>query len=110
MLELEGRFLDADLENKLIEAAKAAGIEPLLNRIVAGYCESTPKGGRHMLYRCDNVTSSFVLAAIPGSPQLPLIETPGEGGFTVIAPSGGNTHPDGGSWELLAGGLDTSPA
>jgi hypothetical protein len=107
MLELEGRFLDADLEEQFIEAAKAAGLEALLTRIVAGYCESTPKGGRHMLYFCDDVPGSFVLAAIPGTPQLPLIETRGEAGFIVIAPSGGVVHPTGKPWELIIGGLDT---
>lgn len=41
-------------------------------------------------------------------PQV-LIETRGEGGFTVLAPSGGRTHPTGRPWLLLAGGIDTVP-
>jgi hypothetical protein len=32
-----------------------------------------------------------------------LIETRGEGGFTVTAPSNGTTHPSGGQWTLQAG-------
>jgi P4 family phage/plasmid primase-like protien len=41
-------------------------------------------------------------------PQV-LIETRGEGGFTVLAPSGGRTHPNGKPWTLVAGGIDTVP-
>ncbi|GHH67538.1 hypothetical protein GCM10017673_14680 [Streptosporangium violaceochromogenes] len=43
-------------------------------------------------------------------PQV-LIETRGERGFVVVAPSGGRTHGDipGGAWTLLAGGPDTIP-
>lgn len=32
-----------------------------------------------------------------------LIETRGEGGFTIVAPSGGRTHPSGQPWERLEG-------
>ncbi|MFB4275785.1 bifunctional DNA primase/polymerase [Nonomuraea sp. MTCD27] len=41
-------------------------------------------------------------------PQV-LIETRGEGGFVVIAPSAGRTHANGGAWELRAGGPATIP-
>lgn len=36
-----------------------------------------------------------------------LIETRGEGGFVVTAPSGWRTHPTGEPWVMLAGGPDT---
>jgi hypothetical protein len=39
-------------------------------------------------------------------PQV-LFETRGEGGYVVVAPSGGRTHPSGRPWVLLAGGPDT---
>lgn len=41
-------------------------------------------------------------------PQV-LIETRGEGGFSVIAPSGGRSHPSGQAWTVLAGSMDTIP-
>ncbi|GAA0969923.1 hypothetical protein GCM10009555_017940 [Acrocarpospora macrocephala] len=41
-------------------------------------------------------------------PQV-LIETRGEGGFVVIAPSAGRTHASGRGWALTAGGFDTIP-
>lgn len=39
-------------------------------------------------------------------PQV-LIETRGESGFVVTAPSGGRTHPSGGSWTMVTGGFST---
>lgn len=41
-------------------------------------------------------------------PQV-LIETRGEGGFTILAPSGGRTHPNGKPWVVTAGSPDTIP-
>lgn len=41
-------------------------------------------------------------------PQV-LIETRGEGGFTVLAPSAGRTHPTGKAWTRLIGGPETLP-
>ncbi|GAA5143278.1 hypothetical protein GCM10023340_08320 [Nocardioides marinquilinus] len=41
-------------------------------------------------------------------PQV-LIETRGEGGFTVVAPSSGRTHPTGKAWQLIHGGPSTIP-
>ncbi|MEV4287396.1 bifunctional DNA primase/polymerase [Nonomuraea bangladeshensis] len=41
-------------------------------------------------------------------PQV-LIETRGEGGFVVIAPSAGRTHPSGKAWTLTTGGPATIP-
>lgn len=40
---------------------------------------------------------------------LVLIETRGEGGFIVSAPSNGTTHPSGGQWVLEAGSYGTVP-
>jgi replicative DNA helicase len=36
-----------------------------------------------------------------------LIETRGEGGFVIVAPSGGSTHPSGKPWQLVKGGPAT---
>lgn len=41
-------------------------------------------------------------------PQV-LLETRGEGGWVVTAPSNGSTHSSGGAWELVAGGPATIP-
>ena len=39
-----------------------------------------------------------------------LIETRGEGGYTILAPSNGRVHPSGGAWSLEAGGFGTIAA
>ena len=36
-----------------------------------------------------------------------LIETKGEGGYVVAAPTNGAVHPSGGRYELLSGGVDS---
>lgn len=41
-------------------------------------------------------------------PQV-LLETRGEGGFSVTAPSAGRTHPGRGPWTIVAGGPETIP-
>ncbi|MBP0594567.1 DUF3987 domain-containing protein [Paraburkholderia sp. LEh10] len=61
-------------------AAKNSELAPLIARIEAGYAELSPKGA-HLLYFCEGVG---------GSKQLNhalKIETRGEGGFVVIAPT-----------------------
>jgi hypothetical protein len=39
-------------------------------------------------------------------PQV-LMETRGEGGFVVTAPSGGRSHPSGKAWAMISGGIDS---
>jgi putative DNA primase/helicase len=83
--------------------------------MVDGYCESTPSGGLHLLYRVagGNVPHSIKLARRPSTPvELAtdpddkikvLAETRGEGGYTVVAPSCGKVHPTGRPWVALRG-------
>ncbi len=104
MLELEAA---AALDPAI---SKPIGEHPLVFRIANGYLERTPSGGLHLLYRCtEPVEGNQKLASrstADGGVQV-LIETRGEGGWTVAAPSGGRTHPNGGEWQLLSGGIDT---
>ncbi|HXH58451.1 bifunctional DNA primase/polymerase [Iamia sp.] len=112
LLELEGAAVDAGLLDQLQHLAQRANLGELLDRVTAGYTEVTPGGGLHFLYR---VTG----APVPGNTKLAsragdidgtlttLIETRGEGGFVIVAPSGGTTHPTGGEWRLTAGGVAT---
>ena len=85
-------------------------------RIEAGYCETTPGAGIHWFYFCDQIAGNTKLAIRPKTPEemkhpkdkvQVLIETRGEGGFAIIAPSNGKTHPSGGRYELLSGELAT---
>lgn len=103
LFEFEGRAAAAGMVEDFAAAADANGLGPLVARISGGYAEMTPTGGIHLLYRCAT-TKTEKLAQ---SPEGVLIETKGEGGFVIVAPSGGRVHPNGGAWELRSGGLDT---
>ncbi len=106
---------DADLFAEFKEAADAVGLGPLLEKIESGYLERSPAGGWHLLYKCEAVRGNTKLARAPGpvNPKtgLPtvevLIETRGEGGYAIVAPSNGRVHPTGGRYELLKGGPST---
>jgi len=116
MFEFEGRAVQEGIWDQFLAACNAAGLEEVLGRVVYGYFEQTPSGGFHILWRCTEVEPNLKLARRPATPEelatskdklRPLIETRGEGGFTVLAPSNGTVHPDGKTWTLLEGSLDT---
>jgi putative DNA primase/helicase len=117
MLELEGRAIEEGLLLGLIELAETTGLGELVARIEAGYAETTPSGGLHWLYRVDPPLGNTKLAkrpatateleANPADKVKVLIETRGEGGFVITAPSNGSVHPSGGRWTLTEGGFAT---
>jgi len=94
--------------------ADSVGLGALLRCIANGYCEKTPEG-YHLLYRCAEIGRNASLARrlIPGDDPAKrhkievLIETRGEGGYAIIAPSQGGVHPTGRPYRLLSGGVDT---
>lgn len=112
------------------ELAVAAGLGPLVERIEAGYLEDTPGDGVHWFYYCDEVRDSTKLARRHKTPKewtdvdresieraraagqelrpvKSLIETKGEHGYAVVAPSFGKVHPSGNPYRLLRGGVAT---
>ena len=112
-------LLDFD-DRASYEALKAlaaeTGLGSLVERIEAGYCEATPGGGFHWLYRCETIGGNAKLAARPKRADerrdehdrvKTLIETRGEGGYVVVAPSNGRVHPSGGAYRLLRGDVAT---
>lgn len=106
MLEVEGRFVDKLPE---IQAAiEAAGLGDVFERVDAGYRERTPSGGIHWLYRLTSgdVEGNRKIAQRPAANGRDvLIETRGEGGFVVVAPTSGRCHPSGRPWQLERGGF-----
>lgn len=109
MLEFEGRAVEAGKLAELQNLATAAGLDDLVTRVCYGYSERTPSGGLHFLYRVSD-------AAVPGNTKLAkdadglvLAETRGEGGYVIIAPSNGSTHPTGLPWVTLVGDATTVP-
>lgn len=118
MLEFEGRAVDDAIHDEFSELALAAGLTELVNRIFYGYCEWTPTGGLHLLYRIRDgaVTGNTKLARRPATVEeleanpdekiKVLVETRGEGGYVIVAPSHGPVHPNDGEWHLHEGGFD----
>lgn len=109
MLELEGRAVADGLTATIADIADASGLGDLWRRVTSGYTETTPTGGIHILYRVDGpVAGNTKLARRPGphGPEV-LAETRGEGGYVIVAPSGGRTHPSEKPWQVIIGGVDT---
>jgi hypothetical protein len=101
MLELEGRFM-AELATEFARRISAAGLDLLFKRLTNGYHTVSPSTGRHFLYRVEgSIEGNTKLARDPNNDT--LIETRGEGGFVVLAPSHGAVHPTGKAWRVKAG-------
>lgn len=110
---LEMFEFDAPMMDEFIAAAVRAGLRELVARIAAGYSEITPGGGVHWFYRCAEVGGNTKLARRPEPTPTNhhgvkvLIETRGDGGFGIVAPSNGAVHPSGRAYELHSGGWDS---
>ena len=102
MIELEGRAVQRGMGALLVERLRELQLFELWQRIVSGYLEASPGDGLHTLVKISDGVAmpNTVLAAT--ADHEPLIETRGEGGFTVIAPSFGRSHPTGRPWRLIA--------
>jgi Bifunctional DNA primase/polymerase, N-terminal/AAA domain len=113
MLELEGRAIHAGLFDEAKEIAINSGLEEIWRLLTTGYAEMTPSGGLHFLYRIadEPVPGNTKIARRPGENDTVevLVETRGEGGFVVTAPSNGEVHPSHQPWVLLAGSPNTIP-
>lgn len=98
------RIFDAWLSRVQEEPALAS----LYEHVSWGYLEATPAGGRHLLYRCNVIEGNQKLASRPnGDKRETLIETRGEGGLIIVAPSRGLVHPSRKSYTLLRGGVSS---
>lgn len=113
MTEIEGRA--AHNIPTLIQRAQDAGHSELVNRIMAGWTEQSPSGGYHWIYRLTgmDVPGNTVLAQKPNTdPDTTkkvdvLIETRGQGGYFIAAPTPGTHHETGKPWVRLTGGPET---
>jgi hypothetical protein len=98
-LDFDNRDAWADYK----KAAKSSGLGDLLKRVAYGYSEETPNGF-HLLLRCSEISGNTKLAN--AEDKKALIETRGEGGFIIVAPSHGKVNPAG-DYVLKAGGFDS---
>jgi hypothetical protein len=98
--------LDFDDRSAFAEFCKLcgeAGLDGLLELVMEGYYEHTPNGA-HIAYRCSEIDGNKKLAK--GANKKAKIETRGEGGFIIVAPSHGGVN-QAGSYVLESGGVDT---
>lgn len=104
-------FDDVPTYEAFLNAAHAAGLTALIERVMGGYVERTPRGV-HWFYRCAQIGGNAKLARrlkTPDEQRDPndrvkaTIETRGEGGYVIMAPSNGTVHPDGGRYRVASG-------
>lgn len=120
LLEVEGRA--AHLIPDIAQLAADSSLGELWSRISLSWCETSPSGGIHWLLRIilapgDTLPGNRKIARRPSTPaeleQAPgqkvqtLAEIKGEGGYVVLAPTGGQVHPTGRPWARIAGGPAT---
>jgi hypothetical protein len=122
MLEVEGSAVNEGMLDRLADAIKAAELDALFDRILNGYYERTPRNGVHLVMRVTDgpAAGNQKLAMRPPTAaevaeaeakgksikSVTMIETRGEGGFVVVAPSHGPVHKDG-DYTMVRGGFDT---
>lgn len=122
MFELEGRATDGlSLDEIEVEMRNRNVFNLWQDLMDFGYTESTPSGGIHFLWRiidqdvpgntkiAQRPATAEELAVNPKDKVKVLAETRGEGGFVVVAPSGGTVHKTGESWSVLSGEIGTVP-
>lgn len=112
MLELEGRAVAEDMVEQVADVLEGHGMADLWARL-QGYVEHTPSGGMHWYFRiaADEIPGNMKIARrrVSADRVDVLIETRGEGGFTVIAPSAGRSHPSGAAWTVYTGSVEQIP-
>jgi putative DNA primase/helicase len=99
-------FDTREMFSKWYQLLVLQGLGALVERVVAGYYEETPNGV-HVFVRSSMSEGNRKLASRQIGPeeQKSLIETRGQGGIAVIAPSCGSVHPSGRPYVLLSGSL-----
>jgi hypothetical protein len=121
-LEIEGRAWELGVLSQVEALLHDSGYGELWNTLMDGYCERSPSGGYHWLYKISDKpvpgNEVFARTLVESTDEntgeittqwKPLAETRGEGGFMITAPSGGTTHPSGLSYQLEFGGIETIP-
>jgi energy-coupling factor transporter ATP-binding protein EcfA2 len=112
LFELEAAAVQAGMLDDLVELVHRA-VPGLWTKLTGegSYCEQSGGDGWHGFYLIEDdgspMPGSTKLAREPREPTeddpskvRTLIETKAEDGFAIVAPSGGRTHPKGGSWRM----------
>ena len=104
MIEIEGRAIN--LLGDIRESLTDNGYGHVWQAINDGYTEITPRSGIHWYYRTEGPAKPNTKLASKPDPDggmNVLVETRGEGGFSIIAPSHGRAHPTGNPWIRVNG-------
>jgi putative DNA primase/helicase len=122
MLELEGRATTSEHLDKILTECATRNISPVFESLIYdGYCEWTPSGGLHLIYRITDhdIPGNTKVARRPATPEelaaspdekiKVLAETRGEGGYVIVAPTHGTVHPNHGSWTVASGQIGVIP-
>jgi hypothetical protein len=105
-------FDERDIYAKFKGRAQEAGLTEVLERIEAGFYETTPHGV-HLAYHCTAVDGNTKLAKRPKRPEemkdlndkvATVIETRGTGGYIICSPTFGAVNPAG-AYALVRGGF-----
>lgn len=112
MVEAEGRA--AHLLADLAQRAAAAGLAEQWQRLMTGCSEISPNEGQHFFLRVSDGpalpnTKLALQAKQPDGTTPCLFETRGQGGWVVVAPSCGRTHPSGRAYRFATGSPATIP-
>ncbi len=111
MLEFEGRA--TGLLKNFEALMQEHQLGDLWGRLTSGWVERSPSGGVHWFYRVDGPPRKNTRLAERSSSASNgvevLVETRGEGGYVIVAPSNGGTHASGTPWTRLAGGPEQVP-
>ncbi|GCE30044.1 hypothetical protein KDA_55280 [Dictyobacter alpinus] len=103
-------FDDQHIYERFVERMHREGLAWLLKRIELGYKERSPKG-IHLYYRYPDLSEGSKKVAQRPLKEPPyvlsLIETRGEGGYSIGAPSSGAVHPSGQPYQVLSGNVTT---
>lgn len=112
MVELEGRAVAEDMVEAVADALEDHGMGDLWATL-QGYVEHTPSGGLHWNFRVSGgpaaPNTKIARRPAPENKVDVLIETRGEGGFTVVSPSAGRSHPSGSAWTIYTGSPEQTP-
>jgi hypothetical protein len=96
-------FDDRSIYSEFKRACNETGLTDLIERIEQGYTEHSPNGA-HWPYFCDEIAGNLKLAK--RADQKALIETRGEGGYIITAPTFGGVN-KGGVYKLTSGSIET---
>ena len=114
MIELEAAAAHA--LPALEQEAVRQGLLDLWHAVTRGWVHASPSGGIHW-----HIRLAPDAGPMPGNTKIArrrdpetsrwqvLAETRGEGGYTVIPPTGGAVHPSGNAWTLLQGSPADAP-